>query len=138
MVEGVLLTGEVLGLHERDCNGVAEEHLDGSGSDRREVERAQLALQRQAHMHVAHLSEAGGLEGGDAHEIRALGSSAGDELVELLRRARLAEQHQHVVGTHKADVAVQRIGGRQEHRLRARGDERLRALLGHEPALAHP
>lgn len=137
VVKRVLLASEVLGLHERDGDGVAEEHLNGSRGDGREIKRAQLPLQRQAHMHVAHLPQVGVFKRRDPHEVRALGASARDESVELLGGARLAEQHQHVIRPHEADVAVQRIGGRQEHRLRARGHQRLSALLRHEPALPH-
>lgn len=53
MVGSVLVLGEIPRGHERDGNGVAENHLYGGGSDRSEVEGAELPLERQMHGHVA-------------------------------------------------------------------------------------
>lgn len=59
-------------LHNSDGAGVTEEHLDGGGGDGREVEGAQLAHERQMHVHVARLRElAPGLRV-DADQLRPL------------------------------------------------------------------
>lgn len=45
VIGGVLFLGEIFGAHERDCNGVAEDHLNGGGGDRSQIEGAELSFQ---------------------------------------------------------------------------------------------
>lgn len=61
----------------------------------------------------------------------------GHEAQQLVGVARLGETDQQVLLGEDADVAVQRVGGRQVQRLCARGHQGLADFLGDEPALAH-
>ena len=59
-------------LHEGNGDGVSEEHLDGGGGDGRQVEGAQLALQRQVNRKVAQPFQRAAGYAGHAHQARAL------------------------------------------------------------------
>lgn len=45
VIGGVLFLGEIFGAHECNRNGVAENHLNGGGGDRSQIEGAELSLQ---------------------------------------------------------------------------------------------
>ena len=77
VVRGVLVLGEVAGLHEGDGDGVAEEHLDGGGGDGGEVEGAELALEGEVDAHVAGGGQGAAVGGGEGDEVGALGAGAG-------------------------------------------------------------
>jgi hypothetical protein len=140
VVGGVLVPGESARLHYGSDDGVPEHHLDGGGGDGREAEGAYLPLQRQVHVEVA-----GGGERavgprrrrGERDEVGALGARAGREREQLVGGAGLGEQHEHVPGEERADVAVERVDGGQEAGPReAQRRQRLRDLPRHDAGLA--
>lgn len=136
MICGVLLLGEVPGAHERDGDGVAEDHLNGGGGHRSQIEGAELPLQRQMHLHVADGGQGIPLDGCDGDEEGALGLGARDEAEELFGVAGLAEEDEDVAGGENADVAVEGVDGGEEAGADAEGDEGLGDLVGHEAGLA--
>ena len=138
VVLGVRVPGEALLLHHGDRDGVPEEQLDGRRGHRRQVEGAELALQREHDGAVAGPGELRARQAGHAHEPRAAGLGEGHEPEELLRGPALGEEHEDVVLADDPDVPVQRVHGVQEDGLGARGHQRHGDLLGDEAALAHP
>ncbi len=91
MIGGVLIPRQVSRGHQRNGHGVAENHLDRRGSDRREIEGAQFPLERQMHVHIADGSERISLDGGEGDKVGALGAHARYEAEELFGVAGLAE-----------------------------------------------
>mmetsp|Transcript_34916 Transcript_34916/g.99004 ORF Transcript_34916/g.99004 Transcript_34916/m.99004 type:complete len:246 (-) Transcript_34916:65-802(-) len=136
VIHGVLVLGEITGQHERDSDRVAKEHLNCCGCHWRQVEGAELALQRQVDGHVARLLELVPLHGGDADELAALGACVGHQTQQLLGASRLGEEHQQIILPDDPDVAVQGIRWRKEDGLGAGRHKRLRDLLGDEARLA--
>ena len=136
MIRSVLFLGQVPRRHERNSDGITENHLDRRGSDRSEIEGAQFSLQRQMHVHVTNGSERIALNRGEGDQVRAFSANARDEAEELVGVAGLAEEDDDVGGGENADVAVEGVDGGEEGGADAEGDEGLGDLVGDEAGLA--
>lgn len=136
VIAGVLLLGQIPGLHERDRDGVAENHLNGGGGDRSQIEGAELPLEGQVHVHVANGGEGIAVDGGDRDQISPLGLGAGDEPEELVGVAGLAKEDEDIARGENANVAVEGVDGGEEGGGDGEGDESLGDLAGDEAGLA--
>ncbi|KAM1412505.1 hypothetical protein ACFXTO_025224 [Malus domestica] len=135
-IGGVLFFGETFGAHERDRDGVAEDHLDGGGGDRSQIEGAEFSLHWQMHVHVAERGKGIAVNGGDGDEKGVFGLGAGDEAEELLGGAGLAEDDQNVDFGEGVDVVVEGVERGEKAGADAEGDEDLGDLVGDEAGLA--
>lgn len=136
VIGGVSLLTQIPGAHQGDGDGIPENHLDRGRGDGGEVERAQLPLQRQIHVHVATALQQVLLGGRDGDQERAFRAGAGHQPQELLGVARFAEEDEDVAVGEDADVAVEGVDGGQEAGADAEGDEGLGDLVGDEAGLA--
>lgn len=134
----VLVPRQIPRPHERDRHRVAENHLNRGRSHRRQIERAQLPLQRQMHVQVTHSPQQIVLGRGHRDQVRPFRLGAGSQLEQLLRVSGLAEEDNGVGRTaaENADVAVQGVDRGEEGGANAEGDEGLGDLLGDEARLA--
>lgn len=136
VVSGVLVLGEIPSSHEGDGDGVAKHHLNRGGGNRSEVERTELALEREVDMHIAEGGEGGGEDGGEGDEASAFGSGAWDQSEELVGGAGFAEEDEDVAVGEDADVAVEGVEGVEEGGADAEGDEGLGDFVGDEAGFA--
>lgn len=136
MVRRVLLLRQLPRRHHRHRHRIPKNHLYRRRRHWREIERAELPLQRQMDIHITDSGEQALLRRRDGDEISALGPRAGDEAEELVGVAGLAEEDEEVGGREDADVAVEGVDGGEEGGANAKGDEGLGDLLGDESGLA--
>ena len=109
MIGGVLIPRQVSRGHQRNGHGVAENHLDRRGSDRREIEGAQFPLERQMHVHIADNSESIALDGGKGDEVHTFGAYSRNEAEKLFSVVALTEQNDNITRGENANVAVEHV-----------------------------
>src|SRR5262249_11795905 len=126
MQRGEVVVAKIAALEERDSEGIADGHRDGSASGRREIERAGLFADADVENDVAGFGK-GGMEvtgEGDERDFQSFQSfEQGNDFLGL---ATVGDSQDGVAPSEHSQVAVESFGGMQEKGRRASAGKRAR------------